>query len=356
MAFNLLAFAGGLGEAAYADARRKEEKAWEIEQFDMQEKADDRRAAAAEARATRKQSQELAGQLASYGLNKDEIAGILDQGIGFAQGAVTVGSSYAASGKSFKNAIVKPGDVLSTKTVPSGTASSGRATSTAQAPDQVADSWSFIPLASVAESKGFEKDIADLNIALLSASAKDAPAIQANLEKTLSAYTRYKKAGDTSDPTATPAFTNGTVYAAAAAARKPFYAAMGFNLDLEGKVEGGFSGREGEQLVAELNTAEYLEQTYGGLNDATMNASIQAIRDLTNRTLKQYTSSTALNLSSARRILASNASEAKTKAERGEYKVGDVIVFNMTNGDVKALTYTGIPDANGLPFFSIVGG
>ena len=347
MAFNLLAFAGGLGEAAYADARRKEEKAWAIEQFDMQEKADDRRAAAAEARATRKQSQELAGQLASYGLNKDEISGILDQGIGFAQGAVTIGSSYAASGKSFKDAIVKPGDTLSTKTVPSGTA---------QAPDQVADSWSFIPLPSVAESKGFEKDIADLNIALLSASAKDAPAIQANLEKTLSAYTRYKKAGDTSDPTATPAFTNGTVYAAAAAARKPFYAAMGFNLDLEGKVEGGFSGREGEQLVAELNTAEYLEQTYGGLNDATMNASIQAIRDLTNRTLKQYTSSTALNSSSARRILASNASEAKTKAERGEYKVGDVIVFNMTNGDVKALTYTGIPDANGLPFFSIVGG
>ena len=346
MAFNLLAFAGGLGEAAYADARRKEEKAWAIEQFDMQEKADDRRAAAAEARATRKQSQELAGQLASYGLNKDEISGILDQGIGFAQGAVTVGSSYAASGKSFRNAIVKPGDVLSTKTMPSGTA---------QAPDQVADSWSFIPLPSVAESKGFEKDIADLNIALLSASAKDAPAIQARLNSTLSAYTRYKKAGDTSDPTATPAFNNGTVYAAAAAARKPFYAAMGFNLDLEGKVEGGFSGREGEQLVAELNTAEYLEQTYGGLNDPTMNANIQSIRDLTNRTLKQYTYATALNLTSTRRIEAKNASEANDKAKKGEYKVGDVIVFNI-NGEVKALTYTGIPDAKGSPFFSIVGG
>jgi hypothetical protein len=346
MAFNLLAFAGGLGEAAYADARRKEEKAWEIEQFDMQEKADDRRAAAAEARATRKQSQELAGQLASYGLNKDEISGILDQGIGFAQGAVTVGSSYAASGKSFKNAIVKPGDVLSTKTVPSGTASSGRATSTAQAPDQVADSWSFIPLASVAESKGFEKDIADLNIALLSASAKDKPAIQARLNSTLSGYRMYKKAGDTSDPTATPAFSYGTVSAATAAARKPFITEIGLEYDdLTGKISGNIEGKKPELIISELNTANYLEGVYSQLNDPTMNANITTIRNDARRKLALYEAEIISTGTSARIKQATSLDDAIAKSKAGVFRIGDVIIAEGIS-----MTFTGIPDANGLLF------
>ena len=153
----------------------------------------------------------------------------------------------------------------------------------------------------------------------------------------------------------TPSFTYGTIASATTAARKTKLNSVGFKTDLEGNIEGELEGREGAYYSAELDTANYLNGTYGALQDPTMADNIKTIRDNAIRGLMQY---------GRRQVAMGMDPELKTSylkdpvdkatladnVNSGVYKVGDVIQVT-DKGRTYLVVYTGVPDPEtGAPF------
>ena len=155
--------------------------------------------------------------------------------------------------------------------------------------------------------------------------------------------------------TNTPSFTYGTIASATNAARKSKLNSVGFKTDLEGNIVGDLEGREGAYYAAELDTANYLNGTYGELQDQTMAANIKTIRDDARRGLLQYGRNQVALATDAKQTSylkpTVDKDAFKTNLESGQYKVGDVIQVTTAQGGTRLVIYTGVPDPEtGLPF------
>ena len=155
--------------------------------------------------------------------------------------------------------------------------------------------------------------------------------------------------------TNTPSFTYGTIASATNAARKSKLNSVGFKTDLEGNIVGELEGREGAYYSAELDTANYLNGTYGELQDPTMAANIKTIRDDARRGLLQYGRTQVSMAADAKQTSylkpTVDKDEFKANLESGTYKVGDVIQVTTAQGGTRLVIYTGVPDPEtGLPF------
>ena len=332
MAFNFGAFLGGVGTGISNVVETKQAQAWDIKKFNMSQDAEDRRSARDAARADKKQAEELRGMMAAYGMSSDAINDVLNEGIGFATATVQTGKAYyeAGMGDQFQTALIRPGDV----TVPA----------TETEAEQTASAYALRPLPTIETSDGFEKDISNLNIKILNAKPAELPKLRSKLAATLASYKEMKEAIDTSGGE-TKSFTFGTVASATSAARKPFLTAIGLEYDdLKGQITGNIQGKKGELIITELSTANYLEKTYKSLNDATMTDNIAAIRQDARERLDVY----------EREIIAGGGPRLKTalsftdaidKSKTGYFQVGDVVIVNGI-----PMTFTGIPDSDGLLF------
>ena len=154
----------------------------------------------------------------------------------------------------------------------------------------------------------------------------------------------------------TPSFTYGTIASATTAARKSKLNSVGFKTDLEGNIIGDLEGREGAYYSAELDTANYLNGTYGELQDPTMADNIKTIRNDARRGLLQYgRRQVAMGVDAEQKTSylkdTVDKDTFKTNLESGAYKVGDVIQVTTAQGGTRLVVYTGVPDPEtGLPF------
>jgi hypothetical protein len=332
MAFNFGAFVGGVGAGITNVIEREKAEAWELKKFNLQESAADRRAAASEARATRKQTEELTGQLAAYGLDADQIKGVLSQGIGFAQGAVTLGASYVAAGVPFTDAIVP------------AVSQNGQGASVTTVGDQTTSAFSLkpLPVEKPIETLGFEKDISLLNKKILEAPEDKLPALREKLNATMLAYKNFK-AADANQAASqfTEEFAKNTVLAALKVNR-----ASSFNVGIDGEIENMMAGDEGKALQLDLVAEDYLYNNYASVNDPIMNRSLAALTKTNTQKVFTYKMQVAnAGVNDPRFKSAADETELNNNAALGKYNIGDVV---QVQGEV--MMYTGIPDTDGFYF------
>ena len=336
MAFNFGAFVGGVGAGITNVIEREKAEAWELKKFNLQESAADRRAAASEARATRKQTEELTGQLAALGLKPDQIKGVFSQGIGFAQGAVTLGAAYVAAGVPFTDAIIPAGSAAPNKTIVGNKDMDGASVTDVGGQTTSAFGLKPLPVEKPIETLGFEKDISLLNKKILEAPEAELPKLKKQLYKTMLAYKNYRAADDT--PVAsqyTEQFARTTIDAAIKLNRS-----SSFNVGIDGEIENMMVGDEGKALQLDLVAEEYLYNNYASVNDPIMNRSLAALTKT--NTLKVFTYKRMVaNLggNDPRFKTAANEEKLNENAALGIYNIGDVV---RVQGEL--MMYTGIKD------------
>ena len=97
-----------------------------------------------------------------------------------------------------------------------------------------------------------------------------------------------KEAESIKDGEKGPSFSLGTIQSNVNSAFKMQLSLFDLGMDMEGNIIGKIEGREAQAEVAMLRAADYLEGTYGSLEDAVMNDGITTLRSQAASNLKNY--------------------------------------------------------------------
>ena len=97
-----------------------------------------------------------------------------------------------------------------------------------------------------------------------------------------------KEAESIKDGEKGPSFSLGTIQSNVNSAFKMQLSLFDLGMDMEGNIIGKIEGREAQAEVARLRAADYLEGTYGSLEDAVMNDGITTLRSQAASNLKNY--------------------------------------------------------------------
>ena len=95
-----------------------------------------------------------------------------------------------------------------------------------------------------------------------------------------------KEAESIKDGEKGPSFSLGTIQSNVNSAFKMQLSLFDLGMDIEGRIIGTFEGKEAQAEVARLRAADYLEGTYGSLEDAVMNDGITTLRSQAASNLK----------------------------------------------------------------------
>ena len=147
-----------------------------------------------------------------------------------------------------------------------------------------------------------------------------------------------KEAESIKDGEKSPSFTLGTVQSNVNSAFKMQLSLFDLGMDMEGKIIGKIEGKEAQAEVARLRAAQYLEGTYGSLEDAVMTDGITTLRAQAQANLKSYVDSaqTVTNLNSQEDL------------RTGKFNIGEVVSIP----NLGRLVYTQIVNpATGIPFY-----
>ncbi len=135
-----------------------------------------------------------------------------------------------------------------------------------------------------------------------------------------------------------PLFTLGTVQSNVNSAFKMQLSLFDIGMDMQGNIIGKIEGREAQAEVARLRAAQYLEGTYGSLEDAVMNDGITTLRSQAQANLKSY-------VDSAQKVTNLNREE---DLRTGKFNIGEVVSIP----NLGRLVYTQVVNpATGLPFY-----
>ena len=147
-----------------------------------------------------------------------------------------------------------------------------------------------------------------------------------------------KEAESIKDGEKGPSFTLGTVQSNVNSAFKMQLSLFDLGMDMEGKIIGKIEGKEAQAEVARLRAAQYLEGTYGSLEDAVMTDGITTLRSQAQANLKSYVDSaqTVTNLNSQEDL------------RTGKFTIGEVVSIP----NLGKLVYTQVVNpATGIPFY-----
>ena len=111
-------------------------------------------------------------------------------------------------------------------------------------------------------------------------------------------------------------------------------------MDMEGKIIGKIEGKEAQAEVARLRAADYLEGTYGSLEDAVMDDGITTLRSQAAANLKIYIDS----IEPAKVTALNSQEDLKTKM----FSIGEVVSIP----NLGKFVYTQVVNpVTGLPFY-----
>jgi hypothetical protein len=340
MAFNFQAFLGGVGTGITDVVATKKAEAWDIKKFNMAQDAEERRSARTAAREDAKATEQLMADLYAAGVSDENVTKIMKLDRAKANGIALNATAHSAqdldANLSFEFA------------TPAGPAADG-IPATESSPFKIIKA----PKARK-EFNSFEAQLSYLNGKLLDPELPtvDATQVQKDITDTVARYNEWKK-----KDTQNAGFGLGNVGPAVVSMVNLAKRQANFNVDLEGNLIGGFSGREGEYLVADLMGADLLEGMYGIANDQYMNSGISTLREQAGVKLENYAYRTIFDGDSDRLKTATSVNAARDAAKSGAYRVGDVIQVTVS-GMVVPMVYTGVPDKtktstqfpNGDPF------
>lgn len=147
-----------------------------------------------------------------------------------------------------------------------------------------------------------------------------------------------KEAESIKDGEKGPSFTLGTVQSNVNSAFKMQLSLFDIGMDMEGNIIGKIEGREAQAEVARLRAAQYLEGTYGSLEDAVMTDGITTLRSQAQANLKSY-------VDSAQTVTSLNSQE---DLRTGKFNIGEVVSIP----NLGRLVYTQVVNpATGIPFY-----
>jgi hypothetical protein len=147
-----------------------------------------------------------------------------------------------------------------------------------------------------------------------------------------------KEAESIKDGEKGPSFSLGTIQSNVNSAFKMQLSLFDLGMDMEGKIIGKVEGKEAQAEVARLRAAQYLEGTYGSLEDAVMTDSITTLRSQAQANLKSY-------IDSAQTVTDLNSQE---DLRTGKFNIGEVVSIP----NLGKFVYTQIVNpATGLPFY-----
>lgn len=147
-----------------------------------------------------------------------------------------------------------------------------------------------------------------------------------------------KEAESIKDGEKGPSFTLGTVQSNVNSAFKMQLSLFDLGMDMEGNIIGKIEGREAQAEVARLRAAQYLEGTYGSLEDAVMTDGITTLRSQAQANLKSY-------VDSAQTVTSLNSQE---DLRTGKFNIGEVVSIP----NLGKLVYTQVVNpATGIPFY-----
>ncbi len=147
-----------------------------------------------------------------------------------------------------------------------------------------------------------------------------------------------KEAESIKDGEKGPSFTLGTVQSNVNSAFKMQLSLFDLGMDMEGKIIGKIEGKEAQAEVARLRAAQYLEGTYGSLEDAVMTDGITTLRSQAQANLKSY-------VDSAQTVTSLNSQE---DLRTGKFNIGEVVSIP----NLGKFVYTQVVNpVTGLPFY-----
>lgn len=174
--------------------------------------------------------------------------------------------------------------------------------------------------------------------------ATDDPAkiqeLENNKQKILKDLRSMKEAESIKDGEKGPSFTLGTVQSNVSSAFKMQLSLFDLGMDMEGRIIGEMEGKEAQAEVARLRAADYLEGTYGSLEDAVMDDGITTLRSQAAANLKIYIDS----IEPAKVTALNSQEDLKTKM----FSIGEVVSIP----NLGKFVYTQVVNpVTGLPFY-----
>ena len=174
--------------------------------------------------------------------------------------------------------------------------------------------------------------------------ATDDPAkiqeLENDKQKILKDLRAMKEAENIKDGEKGPSFTLGTVQSNVSSAFKMQLSLFDLGMDMEGKIIGKIDGKEAQAEVARLRAADYLEGTYGSLEDAVMDDGIATLRSQASANLKIYIDS----IEPAKVTALNSQEDLKTKV----FNIGEVVSIP----NLGKFVYTQVVNpVTGLPFY-----
>jgi len=174
--------------------------------------------------------------------------------------------------------------------------------------------------------------------------ATDDPAkiqeLENDKQKILKDLRAMKEAENIKDGEKGPSFTLGTVQSNVSSAFKMQLSLFDLGMDMEGKIIGKIEGKEAQAEVARLRAADYLEGTYGSLEDAVMDDGITTLRSQAAANLKIYIDS----IEPAKVTALNSQEDLKTKM----FSIGEVVSIP----NLGKFVYTQVVNpVTGLPFY-----
>jgi len=159
-------------------------------------------------------------------------------------------------------------------------------------------------------------------------------------QKILKDLQAMKEAENIKDGEKGPSFTLGTVQSNVSSAFKMQLSLFDLGMDMEGKIIGKIEGKEAQAEVARLRAADYLEGTYGSLEDAVMDDGITTLRSQAAANLKIYIDS----IEPAKVTALNSQEDLKTKM----FSIGEVVSIP----NLGRFVYTQVVNpVTGLPFY-----
>ena len=174
--------------------------------------------------------------------------------------------------------------------------------------------------------------------------ATDDPAkiqeLENDKQKILKDLRAMKEAENIKDGEKGPSFTLGTVQSNVSSAFKMQLSLFDLGMDMEGRIIGEMEGKEAQAEVARLRAADYLEGTYGSLEDAVMDDGITTLRSQAAANLKIYIDS----IEPAKVTALNSQEDLKTKM----FSIGEVVSIP----NLGKFVYTQVVNpVTGLPFY-----
>ena len=174
--------------------------------------------------------------------------------------------------------------------------------------------------------------------------ATDDPAkiqeLENDKQKILKDLRAMKETENIKDGEKGPSFTLGTVQSNVSSAFKMQLSLFDLGMDMEGRIIGEMEGKEAQAEVARLRAADYLEGTYGSLEDAVMDDGITTLRSQAAANLKIYIDS----IEPAKVTALNSQEDLKTKM----FSIGEVVSIP----NLGKFVYTQVVNpVTGLPFY-----